>query len=104
MEIVQQDIKRLDRVREAIERYAVDRLQTIGRHEAYTKELEQQRLNSVDWREKNDLVEKLIEHGHHSPRKYLHEFTQQASPYFGILGIQEVPRSPGSGLQSCNLS
>ncbi|MBJ6799318.1 UvrD-helicase domain-containing protein [Geomonas propionica] len=95
MEIVQQEIERLDRVHEAIERYAVDRLQTIGRHEAYTKELEQQRLNSVDWREKNDIAEKLIEHGHHSPRKYLHEFAQQASPYFGILGIHDNDRRIG---------
>lgn len=95
MEIVQQEIERLDRVHEAIGRYAADRLQTIGRHEAYTKELEQQRLASVDWREKNDLAEKLIEHGHHSPRKYLHEFTQQASPYFGILGIHDNDRRIG---------
>ncbi|WP_136525718.1 UvrD-helicase domain-containing protein [Geomonas ferrireducens] len=95
MEIVKQEIERLDRVHEAIGRYAADRLQTIGRHEAYTKELEQQRLASVDWREKNDIAEKLIEHGHHSPRKYLHEFTQQASPYFGILGIHDTDRRIG---------
>lgn len=95
MEIVKQEIERLDRIHEAIGRYAVDRLQTIARHEAHTKELEQERLACVDWREKNDLTEKLIEHGHHSPRKYLHEYTQKASPYFGILGIHDNDRRIG---------
>ncbi len=90
VDIVAQEQKRLVDVCRIIDRAAVDRNATLSLHDARARELEQERLDSVSWREKNDLAEKLIEHGHHDPRKYLKDFCDSAgSPYFGIIGIQD---------------
>jgi DNA helicase IV len=42
------------------------------------------------------LAEKLVEHGHHNPRKYLHDFSANIdSPYFGIIGIDDFDSKIG---------
>ncbi len=49
----------------------------------------------MDWKEKNEPTERLVTHGHHTPRKYLPEFKQIDSPYFGVIGIHD--RNPRIG-------
>jgi DNA helicase II / ATP-dependent DNA helicase PcrA len=89
MDLIELEQKRLSCVCDAIERAAVDRSQSIARHDARTKELEKERLDALGWKEKNGITEKLVDHGHHNPRKYLIEFEQKASPYFGVIGIKD---------------
>lgn len=90
LDIVEKEQLRLMEICRIIDRSAVERNATLARHDAHTRELEQQRLASVSWREKNDLAEKLLEHGHYDPRKYLKDFSDSAgSPYFGIIGIDD---------------
>lgn len=89
VEIIEAELVRLEAVHDVIARYAADRSQTLAKHDAEIAQLKRERLESVSWREKNDLAEKLVEHGHYNPRKYLIEYGQQHSPYFGILGIDD---------------
>jgi len=88
--IVKEEEGRLSLVYEAVERCASHRSSEISRHDARTRELEKERLEAVGWREKNGITEKLVEHGHYDPRKYLHEFEQKHSPYFGVIGIHDA--------------
>jgi len=90
LDLVAQEQMRLMEVCRIIDRSAAERNATLSLHDARARELEQERLDSVSWREKNDLAEKLIEHGHYDPRKYLKDFCDSAgSPYFGIIGIRD---------------
>lgn len=89
MNIPQKEEQRLAEIYQAIQRTTEDRRKKIAVHDNRTIELEQERLESVNWREKNDLSQKLVEHGHHDPRKYLTEFKCVESPYFAILGIND---------------
>jgi len=95
MEIIEQEQKRLSFVYHTIEHAAADRALSIARHDERTKELERERLDALGWKEKNGITEKLVDHGHHNPRKYLVEFAQQASPYFGVIGIDDADRRIG---------
>ncbi|HBG07962.1 MAG TPA: helicase, partial [Geobacter sp.] len=95
MDIIDLEQKRLSFVYDTIERSASDRALSIARHDARTKELERERLDALGWKEKNGITEKLVDHGHHSPRKYLVEFTQKASPYFGVIGIADADKRIG---------
>ena len=95
MDIIDQEQKRVAFVKETIERAAIDRGHSIARHDARTKELERERLDALGWKEKNGITEKLVDHGHHNPRKYLIEFAQKASPYFGVIGIDDADRRIG---------
>ena len=90
MEIIELEQKRLSFVYHTIEHAAADRALSIARHDERTKELERERLDALGWKEKNGITEKLVDHGHHNPRKYLVEFAQQASPYFGVIGIDDA--------------
>jgi len=89
MDIIEKEKERLLGIQDAILRFADDRHKKIAHHDAHAREIEKERLDAVDWREKNELSGKLEVHGHHNPRKYLVEFTHQAAPYFGILGIHD---------------
>ena len=95
MDIIEQEQQRLVSIYETIEAAAVDRGLSIGRHDARTRELEKERLEALGWKEKNGITEKLVEHGHHDPRKYLVEFEQKNSPYFGVIGIEDSDRRIG---------
>jgi DNA helicase II / ATP-dependent DNA helicase PcrA len=95
MEIIELEQKRLSSVYDTIERAASDRGVSIARHDARTKELEKERLEALGWKEKNGITEKLVDHGHHNPRKYLPEFQQQGSPYFGVIGIDDTDKRIG---------
>lgn len=91
LDIVEQEQLRLMEICRIIDRSAAERNAALALHDARTRELEQERLASVSWREKNDFAEKLLEHGHYDPRKYLKDFCDSAgSPYFGIIGIDDV--------------
>ncbi len=97
LDIVAKEQDRLAGICRIIDRAAVDRNATLAQHDARTRELEQERLASVSWREKNDLTEKLLEHGHYDPRKYLKDFSDSAgSPYFAIIGIEDEDKRIGS--------
>ena len=105
MEIIEREQARLAGINTAVANYIEDRNREIARHDGLTAELEQQRLRSVEWREKNELTERLVVHGHHTPRKYLPEFKQIDSPYFGVIGIHDTNPRIGKkeyliGLQS----
>jgi DNA helicase IV len=90
LDLIAQEQKRLLEICRIIDRSAAERNATLSLHDERARELERQRLESVSWREKNDLAEKLLEHGHHDPRKYLKDFRDSAgSPYFGIIGIDD---------------
>lgn len=95
MDIIELERKRLSFVYDTIERAASDRAFSIARHDARTKELERERLDALGWKEKNGITEKLVDHGHHDPRKYLLEFTRQPSPYFGVIGIDDLDKRIG---------
>ena len=95
MDIITAEQERLSFVYDTIERSAADRALSIKRHDERTKELERERLDALGWKEKNGITEKLVDHGHHNPRKYLVEFAHQASPYFGVIGIDDADRRIG---------
>jgi len=96
MDIVAQEQDRLAGIYRIIDRSTTDRTATLAVHDARTRELEQERLASCSWREKNELAEKLVEHGHYDPRKYLKDFSDSAgSPYFGIIGIDDADAKIG---------
>ena len=95
MDIIELEQKRLSFVYDTIERSASDRALSIARHDARTKELERERLDALGWKEKNGITEKLVDHGHHNPRKYLIEFVQKDSPYFGVIGIEDSDKRIG---------
>jgi DNA helicase II / ATP-dependent DNA helicase PcrA len=95
LEIIAQEENRLSQIYETIDRARDDRGREIARHDARMKELEKQRLEALGWKEKNSITEKLVEHSHYDPRKYLHEFEQKNSPYFGVLGIEDSEKRIG---------
>lgn len=95
MEMIQRELTRLAEINTAVAEYGENRKREIARHDGLTAELEKERLDSVDWKEKNELTERLVTHGHHTPRKYLLEFKQADSPYFGVIGIDD--RNPRIG-------
>ena len=95
MDIIELEQKRLTFVYDTIDRAASDRALSITRHDARTKELERERLDALGWKEKNGITEKLVDHGHHNPRKYLIEFVQKPSPYFGVIGIDDTDKRIG---------
>ncbi len=94
-DIVLQEQQRLSDVLSAIEETARQNRMKIASHDAYTAELEKERLESVSWREKNSLTEKLIENDKFDPARYLTEFTMTDSPYFGIVGISDSDKRIG---------
>lgn len=95
-EIVQQEELRLSGVLTSIEETARQNRAKIAQHHAYTTELENERLESVNWHEKNSLTEKLIENDKFDPARYLTAFEMTDSPYFGIVGINDSDRRIGA--------
>jgi DNA helicase II / ATP-dependent DNA helicase PcrA len=95
-DIVQQEQQRLADVLTSIEETARQNRAKIARHYVYTSELEKERLESVNWHEKNSLTEKLIENDKFDPARYLTAFEMTDSPYFGIVGINDSDRKIGA--------
>ena len=95
-DIVRQEQERLSGVLTSIEETARQNRTKIAHHDAYSAELEKERLESVNWHEKNSLTEKLIENDKFNPRKYLSSFQMTDSPYFGIVGINDTDKKIGS--------
>ena len=94
-DIVRREQERLSEVLNSIEETARQNKAKIAHHSAYTAELEKERLESVSWREKNSLTEKLIENDKFDPSKYLTFFQMTDSPYFGIVGIRDTDKRIG---------
>ena len=94
-EIVIKEQQRLADIYVAVEETARLNKSRIADHDAYTDELKRDRLESVSWREKNSLTEKLIEHSHFDPARYLTQFAMIESPYFGIIAIDDADRKIG---------
>ena len=95
-EIVQQEKQRLSDVLTSIEETARQNRAKIAHHAAYTTELEKERLESLNWHEKNSLTEKLIENDKFDPARYLTSFQMADSPYFGVVGINDSDRRIGA--------
>ncbi|MFA7405388.1 MAG: helicase, partial [Pelobacteraceae bacterium] len=95
-DIVVQEQQRLADVLTSVEETARQNRVKIARHNAYTSELEKDRLESVNWHEKNSLTEKLIENDKFDPAKYLTSFQMTDSPYFGIVGINDADKKIGA--------
>src|SRR6185369_13272982 len=95
-DIVLQEQQRLSDVLTSIEETARQNRAKIAHHHAYTAELEKERLESVNWHEKNSLTEKLIENDKFDPARYLTSFQMTDSPYFGIVGINDSDRKIGA--------
>jgi DNA helicase-2/ATP-dependent DNA helicase PcrA len=95
-DIVLQEQQRLSEVLSSIEETARQNRAKIANHDAYTAELEKERLESVSWREKNSLTEKLIENDKFDPARYLTSFQMTDSPYFGIVGISDTDKRIGA--------
>jgi DNA helicase IV len=94
-DIVQREQQRLAEIYTAVEETARQNKAKLANHDAYTAELERERLESVSWREKNSLTEKLLEHSHFDPAKYISTFEMVESPYFGIVAIDDADRKIG---------
>ncbi len=94
--IVLKEQQRLTELLTSIEATARQNKAKIANHDAYTVELEQQRLESVNWREKNSLTEKLIENDKFDPARYLTTFKMIDSPYFGVVGINDTDKRIGA--------
>ena len=95
-DIVQKEQLRLADVLASVEETARQNRAKIARHNAYTTELEKDRLESVNWHEKNSLTEKLIENDKFDPARYLTSFQMIDSPYFGIVGINDSDKKIGA--------
>ncbi len=94
-EIVLKEQQRLADIYAAVKETARQNKAKITNHDAHTAELARERLESVSWREKNSLTEKLVEHSFFDPAKYLTTFAMVESPYFGIIGIADADRKIG---------
>ena len=94
-DIILREQQRLADIYTAIEETARRNRARIADHDAHTAELKKERLESVSWREKNSLTEKLVEHSHFDPAKYLSTFAMVESPYFGIIAIHDADRKIG---------
>lgn len=95
-DIVLKEQQRLSAVLASIEETARQNRAKIVNHDAFTVELEKQRLESVSWREKNSLTEKLIENDKFDPARYLTNFKMTDSPYFGVVGILDTDKRIGA--------
>ena len=94
-DVVLKEQQRLSEVLTSIEETARRNRVKITNHNAFMAELEKERLESVSWREKNSLTEKLIENDKFDPVRYLTSFQMADSPYFGIVGIKDSDRRLG---------
>ncbi len=95
-DVVLQEQQRLSAVLTSIEETARQNRAKIANHAAYTAELAKERLESVSWREKNSLTEKLIENDKFDPARYLTSFQMTDSPYFGVVGISDTDKRIGA--------
>jgi DNA helicase IV len=95
-DIVFQEQQRLSEVLTSIEETGRQNRAKIAHHGTYTAELEKERLESVNWHEKNSLTEKLIENDKFDPSRYLTAFEMTDSPYFGVVGINDSDRRIGA--------
>ncbi|NVN93037.1 MAG: AAA family ATPase [Desulfuromonadales bacterium] len=94
-DMVLQEQQRLSELLTSIEETARQNRAKIACHDAGMAELKKERLESVSWREKNSLTEKLIENDAFDPARYLTSFQMTDSPYFGIVGIKDSDRRLG---------
>lgn len=87
--IIQIETDRHSVIYNAIDEYKIDRTAQLSLHDSRMKTLETERLESLNWNEKNEITERMMEHAKKDPRKYLIPFENTDSPYFGIVGIHD---------------
>lgn len=80
---------RLADIVQTIVKYSQERRAKLVEYKQELDELKKDRLDSVNWQEKNSLTEKLRDKEHYDPQKYLTEFTQAHSPYFASFVIED---------------
>ncbi len=88
-----QEEQRLSEVCKAVDSFQADRKRQLSEHDRIIKDLEVQRLESVDPREKDRLTAEMRRLSQYDPAKYLVPFEQGQSPYLaGVLIQDEDPR------------
>jgi len=85
--VVLQEESRLAKVLKTVELYEQDRKAQHQRHQAGINSLKAQRLDSLNWAEKNSLTEKIRDKEVYDPGKYLPPFSQGHAPYFASFTI-----------------
>lgn len=95
MSILNEELERFENVKKVIVSYSRDRKEQLSIQDNKIKELEKERLESVSWREKNDLTAKMMEQSAFDPRKYLTHFEFADSPYFGVVKIKDSDKKIG---------
>ena len=85
----EQEEERLRRVCRVSAEYMEYRKEQIGQFKEKIKVLEEERLASNDWNDKNRIAERIRAAMSHLPEKYLLPFEFDQSPYFGLITIED---------------
>ncbi|MBF0246067.1 MAG: UvrD-helicase domain-containing protein, partial [Planctomycetes bacterium] len=80
---------RLSDILQTIDEYERARKAKQVSHHQELAELKKERLDSVNWQEKNRLTEKLRDKEAYDPKKYLPEFSHAHTPYFASFVIED---------------
>lgn len=88
-ELIQTEEQRLVDTITAAKKYIYAREKALGIHDSELNRLKTERIESVSWREKNDINEKLVEHNQYDPRKYLIPYESIDAPYFAVFQIHD---------------
>jgi DNA helicase IV len=89
IQFIEQEESRLAFICEAVDLYHRERQEKLALHDKKMKAYEKERLDTVDFREKNDLTLKMKDLSHHDPRKYLVPFEHSQVPYVAGIVIQD---------------
>jgi DNA helicase IV len=88
-EFIRSEEQRLQNVLTAIADNEKERREKIRAHDAMIRDLEKQRLNSVNPREKDKLTAEIRRLGNFDPAKYKLVHSSQSEPYFAALTIND---------------
>jgi len=88
-QIIEKAEEHLTVVLKAADDYAVHRVTEFKRYDHLQKSLETERLEAVNWNEKNELSERIREESKFNPAKYLPEYNFRSSPFFASFQITD---------------
>lgn len=88
-EFIKIEEQRLNHVLEAIAGNELERRQAIREHDAVVRDLERQRLDTVDPREIDKFTSEIRRLSYFDPAKYKLAHTSQREPYFASLSIDD---------------
>lgn len=89
LQFIRQEEERLASIYEAVAQYHREHQEKLALHDEKMNAYEKERLDTVDFREKNDLTLKMKDLSHHDPRKYLSPFEHSQVPYVAGIVIQD---------------